>query len=245
MLEFFKKSRQTKNNRIFTAPVYLTYREAVTGLASQGIRAFYKGTLFGLLRQSTINSVKIGPFAALSYRSHIDGEVKRTERVAAYLVFFTLSTIIDMIVHPLHVAQSRMILMDARKEFRVYKNAKQLMKSGYGKRNFMFGAFGNIPLNIFSLGLLMENKTIAYVSGLTNTFLVYPIITCMRRVECQVNDPGMIHKRYEGVIHALKLIFKEEGARGLYRGFGAYLLHQYLIAQAIMLFVNTNGINKK
>lgn len=34
----------------------------------------------------------------------------------------------------------------------------------------------------------------------------------------------MIPHRYEGTLHALKLITKEEGIRGLYRGFIAYAI---------------------
>ena len=34
----------------------------------------------------------------------------------------------------------------------------------------------------------------------------------------------MIPLRYAGVWHALKLIFHEEGLKGLYRGFFAYLV---------------------
>lgn len=34
----------------------------------------------------------------------------------------------------------------------------------------------------------------------------------------------MIPIRYSGVWHGFKLIAKEEGIKGLYRGFGAYIL---------------------
>lgn len=61
---------------------------------------------------------------------------------------------------------------------------------------------------------------------------MYPWITIIRRLNCQVELfinkksalPGMIPYRYTGPIHALKLISREEGIRGLYRGFASFLV---------------------
>ena len=47
----------------------------------------------------------------------------------------------------------------------------------------------------------------------------YPLLTIMRRLQCQSNLPGMIPLRYGGVIHCFKLMMNEEGIKGLYRGF--------------------------
>ena len=60
------------------------------------------------------------------------------------------------------------------------------------------------------------------VSGTVSHIFQYPFITIMRRLHCQDELPGMIPRRYEGWFHALKLIIKEEGVRGIYRGFMAY-----------------------
>ena len=55
--------------------------------------------------------------------------------------------------------------------------------------------------------------------------LAYPLLTVQRRLECQSADrPGMIPSRYIGPVHATGLMLREEGFRGLYRGFTAYLI---------------------
>ena len=60
------------------------------------------------------------------------------------------------------------------------------------------------------------------VFGLT---LAYPLLTAQRRLEAQSNNrPGMIPMRYIGPLHCLGLMFREEGMRGLYRGYTAYIL---------------------
>lgn len=48
-------------------------------------------------------------------------------------------------------------------------------------------------------------------------------MTATRRIQCQDRIAGMLPIRYEGVWHAVKLIAAEEGIRGLFRGFTAFL----------------------
>ena len=53
----------------------------------------------------------------------------------------------------------------------------------------------------------------------------YPLLTVQRRLECQSGDrPGMIPSRYIGPIHALGLMWRDEGMRGLFRGYTAYII---------------------
>ena len=55
--------------------------------------------------------------------------------------------------------------------------------------------------------------------------VAYPFLTIQRRLECQSSDkPGMIPSRYEGAVHAAGLIWREEGIRGLYRGYIPYMI---------------------
>lgn len=54
--------------------------------------------------------------------------------------------------------------------------------------------------------------------------MIYPFMTIKRRLECQANVAGMIPQRYSGVLSGIGLILKEEGLRGMYRGFIAYNL---------------------
>lgn len=54
-------------------------------------------------------------------------------------------------------------------------------------------------------------------------------MTAKRRLEGQSSEfASMIPERYHGFKHALELIFKEEGVKGLYRGFGLYNLYSLL-----------------
>ena len=57
----------------------------------------------------------------------------------------------------------------------------------------------------------------------------YPLTTIMRRLQCQIELPGMIPLRYGGVWHCFKLMLKEEGVKGFYRG---YPLH-FMVTNAI------------
>ncbi len=53
----------------------------------------------------------------------------------------------------------------------------------------------------------------------------YPLLTVQRRLECQsTTRAGMIPKRYIGVIHGVGLMWREEGFKGLFRGYVAYML---------------------
>jgi len=52
--------------------------------------------------------------------------------------------------------------------------------------------------------------------------VAYPLTTILRRLHCQDRLPGMLPYRYTGAWNAFKTISKEEGVKGLYRGFLAF-----------------------
>jgi len=55
--------------------------------------------------------------------------------------------------------------------------------------------------------------------------MIYPLVTVQRRIECQSSKrAGMIPMRYMSPLHAFGLTFREEGIRGLYRGYIAFLI---------------------
>lgn len=54
--------------------------------------------------------------------------------------------------------------------------------------------------------------------------LSYPFMTIQRRLHCQSKEIGMIPPRYSGVLHGLKLIYNEEGIKGMYRGYAGIAL---------------------
>jgi len=80
---------------------------------------------------------------------------------------------------------------------------------------------------MFSLGqisLFQNDPLLAFISSnIISQTLIYPLMTATRRVQCQDRIAGMLPIRYEGVWHALKLIAAEEGIRGLFRGYAAFL----------------------
>lgn len=72
--------------------------------------------------------------------------------------------------------------------------------------------------------MFQNDPFLAFVSSnIISQSLVYPLMTAMRRVQCQDKIAGMLPIRYEGVWHAVKLITAEEGIRGLFRGYAAFL----------------------
>ena len=87
-----------------------------------------------------------------------------------------------------------------------------------------------IPFNfLVALAGLNINSGVSYTSFLaTQLFfqtLAYPILTIQRRLMCQSNyRAGMIPMRYASPVHALGLTFREEGLRGLYRGYVPFFI---------------------
>ena len=63
-------------------------------------------------------------------------------------------------------------------------------------------------------------------------------MTAQRRMEAQSsNKPGMLHPRYHNYFSCLYHSHKEEGLKGLYRGFGPHLLATALV-MTIVPFVS-------
>lgn len=140
-------------------------------------------------------------------------------------------------IQPLNVLQSRFILQNRLPNYSTYKDLSSFAtkhKMALISESYK-GWQGNIPINVIrSLNLIcyMEDKPLEsfLIQYILSNVMVYPIYTAKRRIECQCKIIGMIPKRYSGkfplicpgITHALQLIFKEEGFRGLYRGFFAF-----------------------
>ena len=138
---------------------------------------------------------------------------------------------IDYLFNPILFMQSRFILQNRIANFSIYQSIPHFMrKFGRNPRVTMAGANVHLPKNIIlSIGgadILPGRPQESYMlSNLIGSTLSYPLLTVMRRLHCQTLDtPGMIPIRYTGVFHALKLIKYEEGFKGLYGGFLAYIL---------------------
>ena len=55
--------------------------------------------------------------------------------------------------------------------------------------------------------------------------LAYPFLTAQRRMEAQSSGkPGMLHPRYDNYLSCVFHSFKEEGFKGLYRGYTPYII---------------------
>lgn len=153
----------------------------------------------------------------------------------SYLTFFGAEATAFLLMR----AESRFVLLHAQPEFRGQTTKTlwlEILGTSHPTKIFPWSGFRGC----FGLAAL---QTIFYSSFLHIPFvypfemnhllymvLAYPILTAMRRLQCQSNKPGFIPLRYEGVSHAIKLIFNEEGFRGLYRGFLAILAARIAIA---------------
>ena len=66
-----------------------------------------------------------------------------------------------------------------------------------------------------------------------------------RRLECQsAKNAGMIPMRYIGPLHAFGLTLREEGFKGLYRGYFAYLIATAIFTTGVPLYAETSCMNK-
>jgi hypothetical protein len=235
--ELIIKSGVTGSNKPFRAPVYNSYREVFQALANQGFLGFYKGNFLGILQMWMNSGFKFRMMRQLeagNYKFYHESPI--TKMIAVTGAF----TVIDIMCHPVMMLQSRFILQNRLPNFSVYKSATNFLLKKFKRRDIFFqGAGGHLPKNIiFALGFLNlfpgdPDRNFMAMTALSS-ILAYPILTCIRRQQCQDLDPGMLPVRYSGTWHALKLIAKEEGIRGLYRGFSAYAV----VTGATFLFVS-------
>ena len=143
------------------------------------------------------------------------------------------ATTASVFLHPLHFAEARLVLNNRLPNFSAYKSIYSMVVStatATGIEQVTRGVSIHLPrsfilafsgFNYFS----SVNLQTFVVTHLAFHSLAYPLLTVQRRLECQSADrPGMIPTRYMGAVHATGLMLREEGFRGLYRGYTAYLL---------------------
>jgi len=143
--------------------------------------------------------------------------------------FFTLWTG-EALAFIMMRGESRFTLANSQTEFRAQSFANML-RITLGVRSTkrvdawggFRGTFGLAGLQTIFFWPYLQRPLVWHYEMITPLYMIltYPLMTAIRRLQCQSLEPGMIPPRYSGVSHALKLIFKEEGFRGLYRGFGA------------------------
>lgn len=153
-----------------------------------------------------------------------------------------ISLVAAMLLHPLHVAEARLVLQNRLPNFQTYPRIMNMFldffmnKSGGGVANGLPGWFVIVPLWTLGHASLLGVPTPGTVALQTLVFhgAAYPFLTAMRRMEAQVSDKaGMLHGRYANYPSCLYHTFAEEGFKGLYRGFPLYLV-AVIISSAVV-----------
>ena len=107
---------------------------------------------------------------------------------------------------------------------------------GHVPRNFLLALSGYNYSASVTIGSYFAKMMIFHT-------MIYPILTIQRRLECQTTKRHtMLPVRYNGYIHGLNFIFYEEGMKGLYRGFCAYLIPTSCYVVALPLLVTMMDI---
>lgn len=219
-------------NKPFSPPRFLNYSTVVMYNSLQGFTSFYKGfshaTLsfyLPLFSRSLVTSNYYSQLADLSF----------TERIFAETF---MASACEFVFHPLFVAQTRFI--NQHNKMRTFTDTLDMVKRsgifsmwrGWGyilPRQFILAAWVNYSSSL-------DRETEKYLGskyfyqvfsrevlvGAGGLFISYPLLTAARRVSAYGKVTGMETRRYYGILHALWKIGKEEGVKGLYRGFGCY-----------------------
>lgn len=211
-----------------------SYSEAATHLGKQGILGFYKGNTFGIMHSVLQHTLRMNAGYPLVIQESKRLTDFRWHTKFAY--FFTTNTIIDLLLHPLHLAQSRFVLQNRRVSNCLYRSIPHFFASHRGKwRGLWNGWEANVPMNLLIAGsYCMMQERQPYLSMalslLSSTLFLYPFHTMMRRRECLADERGMVAGRLPPFLSHLRTIWSTEGVRGFYHGFGGFL------AVNIMLF---------
>lgn len=226
-------------NKPYRAPVYQTYWECIQGLYRQGILGFYKGNgcrLFHIYFYGKIRN-------DLIYYTNRDQNIMTSR--TSFFTEFVAATVASLFMHPIHFAESRMILNNRLPNFGAYKSLYTLVMASRDPHIVRRGASVHVPVNFImaftGFNYFSSINYYTYVMQMLSFHtLIYPLLTIQRRLECQShNRAGMIPIRYIGPIHALGLTFREEGVRGLYRGYFAYLIATSIYTACVPLLTET------
>ena len=225
----------------FKPSKYSSYKAVFQGLANQGLLGLYKGNLIGVLYHWIGVNMKLYGAFALE-----DIGMSKVYKEVGLLMTYTL---IDMALHPIQTLQTRYILQSRVKKFALYKNIADFVNQGgkgkgYWKKLYFQGILIHIPKNILIIGAMNINEInhflgfdqnqLFLLSNILANILSFPLMTLMRRMMCQDNKPFMLDDgKYKGFIDGMAKIFKEEGIKGAYRGFGGFF-----IVSSFMLALN-------
>ena len=130
---------------------------------------------------------------------------------------FLLSASINMLLHPLHLAETRFILQNRRANFAIYKSSRDLLKN---PGELARGLLLHVPRNFFLAltGMKVSDKislTSYYGTAIVFNTLSYPFLTLQRRREASSAISGMLENTKTSIITQIKAL----GFRGLYAGY--------------------------
>lgn len=154
------------------------------------------------------------------------------------MYFFVTNLFVDLIIHPLHLAQSRFLLQNRFKNCALYQSFFDFFRSFRNRKMMIFNGWeGNIAINFFlSLNFCLVKESMPYESialnFMTSTFILYPFLTIIRRRECVAKERGMIYGDLPKFGEHVKMIYQFEGLKSFYRGFGGF----FAIHSAILGF---------
>eukprot|EP00347_Sterkiella_histriomuscorum_P014589 403360307 len=227
--DLMQASGQVGLNQPYRAPIYRSYWECIQGLSKQGVLGFYKGNGMRVLHIAMYSVIRTN----MQMNFDFGDEIFRKD---SFLRDFAAATIASLLLHPIHFLEARYILQNRLPNFKVYSGIHQMIYQNYAE--IPKGITAHIPrsfllsLTGFNYFTSVNIQTYYFQTLLFHT-LAYPILTAQRRIECQsIKTPGMLPLRYLGPVHCLGLMWREEGFKGIYRGYFAYLL-------ATAMFVTT------
>ena len=123
-------------NKPYRAPVYRNYWECVQGLYRQGILGFYKGNA---VRCAHISLYLILRNDMQSYFDFGNNIFKRN----SFMRDFLAATVASMFLHPLHLAEARLVLQNRLPNFTSYKSLWTMFLSSF--KELGKGITGHIP----------------------------------------------------------------------------------------------------
>jgi len=214
--------------QIFKPSFYLTYRETITNLTKQSILGLYKGNFYRMSFFILSNNLK----------QKLDYQYFRHFKINKIVKEMFLYSIVDIFLNPLLFIESRYIIQNRKKNYRIYNNLFEIIRHSY--KDLWKGSLVNIPRNIFFIiGLNSYYMFPGTPGAYTNYFAIalahilsYPFLTLQRNIYYHTSNTNSNHftknklyeREFRGVVDGLKYFYREFGVFSLYRGITPYLL---------------------
>ncbi len=214
------------------APTVGTYREAQELLTKQGLLGFFKGNCFRILHSVLQHTLRMNA----GYPLVILDSKRLTEMpiFAKFSYFFTTNLLIDLIIHPLHLGETRFVLQNRMERLALYQSIPAFVRSFRGRWGRMWqGWEANVPLNLATAAaysLIAEKRPYESMalSFICSNIVAYPLYTVMRRREVVSSQRGMVAGSLPPFRTHVSEIWQTEGYRGFYRGFIGYMVVQMI-----------------